>query len=266
MNRVKISDVGHGPIIVMVHGWGQTKKSFEPLAESLKEKFRVISFDLPGHGSAKEDGGPYTFMRYCDVLTGVINTLGDPPYHLLGWSMGGAIAALYSFNKLGRAPESLILLGATPKFVTTTHNLRLGQHPAAVKKMARLIMRDADSGLRDFVDRFFESGEKISEGERAQIEKIFYPPEFPPQKEALLSTLDELARTDLTQHSGRYDGPVLLIYGRLDKICPVGGQQLWKGLFDNLQEVCLESAGHAPHITRLPEVAESIKDFILKDG
>jgi len=235
------------PLLIMVHGWGQTKRAFDPLVELLAQKLRVITFDLPGHGEAKNSGGPFTFERYRNELSEVVKTSGASSFHLLGWSMGG-----------------ITLLSATPKFVTHTHNLGIGQHPAAVKKMERQIDRDTDSGLRNFIDSFFDSGEQITQAQRTEIENLFYSNNFPPNQEALLSSLSELASTDLTISKKRFNEPVLLIYGRMDRICPVGGQALWKKLFERVDELCLENTGHAPHLTQTAQVAESIASFILK--
>ncbi|VAX21469.1 hypothetical protein MNBD_NITROSPINAE01-443 [hydrothermal vent metagenome] len=252
------------PLLIMVHGWGQTKRAFDPLVELLAQKLRVITFDLPGHGEAKNSGGPFTFERYRNELSEVVKTSGASSFHLLGWSMGGTISAGYCLEKTGVLPKSLTLLSATPKFVTHTHNLGIGQHPAGVKKMERQIDRDTDSGLRNFIDSFFDSGEQITQAQRTEIENLFYSNNFPPNQEALLSSLSELASTDLTISKKRFNEPVLLIYGRMDRICPVGGQALWKKLFERVDELCLENTGHAPHLTQTAQVAESIASFILK--
>ena len=89
---------------------------------------------------------------------------------------------------------------------------------------------------------------------------------FPPRKEALIETLGDLAAENLIDARGGYDGAVLLIYGRLDKITPAGGQRLWKDVFRDLEEHPVDGAGHAPHLTRSREAARVIRDFILKSG
>lgn len=263
MEEKNIPDADKDATLILLHGWGQTSRAFEPLVELLRDDLRIITFDFPGHGEAKEDGGPYTFERYIETLADVVKSLNGGPFHLLGWSMGGTVAALYCLDGAGPLPESLILMSATPKFVIPEKNLGIGQHPAAVKKMERMIRADHEAGLRDFIGRFFDSGEVIAEDMRAEIERVFYPDSFPPKKEALLGTLADLAKADLTARgAGAYNGPMLLIHGRLDRICPAGGQKLWKNLFPNISEFFINDAAHAPHLTRRREVAGAIKNFI----
>lgn len=267
---MKIRDTGGpDPAVVMIHGWGQTSEAMAPLARLLEKRLRVITFDLPGHGEARDEAGPYTFRRYVETLGGVVRALNGAPFYLLGWSMGGTIAAMYALEKKAPAPEGLILLSATPRFVAQGRNPGMGQHPAAVKKMKRMIRADHDAGLRDFVGRFFDSGEKISAEDRRRVEKALIPPLFPPAGETLLETLDELAAADLTATpGGGLEGRVLLIYGGLDRICPPGGQRLWRKVFDGgpAAEIAMEGAGHAPHLTKGAEVASAVEEFVLNSG
>jgi len=255
---------GDGPAIVMIHGWGQTGRAFDPLLNLLKPDFRVITIDLAGHGTAKDEPGPYTFDRYVSDIAGVVRQMSLDKFHLLGWSMGGTITAKYCLKKVGPLPESLILLSATPRFVAQTRNLGEGQHPAAVTKMKRMIESDPEAGLRGFIQLFFESGEEIDEDQRDEIEKALISLSFPPSGQALLDTLQEYSATDLTQSPASYDGRILVIYGSQDKICPPGGQRLWGGVFANVQMATIESAGHAPHLTRRDQVAGHITRFILE--
>jgi len=257
-----VADTGNGPAIVALHGWGQTGRSFAPLARALADGFRVISFDFPGHGTAKDVGGPYTFKRYAEFVGEMVSSLKLERFHLLGWSMGGTVGSIYTNGGFGPKPDSLIMLSATPKFVIPEKNLGIGQHPAAVKKMERMIKADHDAGLRDFIGRLFASGETIAPELTPIIEDAFFGGDFPPLKEALLSTLSDMSQTDLTEGASISPLPVLIICGGADKINPVGGQKLWRSVFRDLREVFLDGAGHAPHLTRTADTAEAVRVFL----
>ncbi|VAX20628.1 hypothetical protein MNBD_NITROSPINAE02-1510 [hydrothermal vent metagenome] len=261
---MEIRDTGDGPAIVMLSGWGQTRRAFDRLIEKLEDRFRLITFDMPGYGTARDDPGPYTLDRYCEVISDVIGQARLSRFHLLGWSMGGEIAAKYIKDKRGPLPESLILLSSPARFVSVDKDILMGAHPARAKKMEMMIRRDHKAGLRDFICRFFESGEEISPEEKVEIEKLLIPPGFPPRKEALLTNLTELIELDLTETPIEYDRPVLLISGGLDRITPIKGQRLWKRVFANVEEACIETAGHAPHLTCATRVGELVTRFMEK--
>lgn len=264
MSSGEVIDRGDGPAILMVHGWGQTMKSFAPLTEALSKGFRVITFDLPGYGSARADKGPFGFDRYCGTIADIVIGKNLTEFHLFGWSMGGAIAAKYLLDKAGPPPASLILMSATPRFVAPGKNLGIGQSITAVKKMIRIMKEDPVFGLRSFISMFFVSGEEIPREQNAAITNLLAPPDtFPPKDEALVESLEELARTDLTKCVAELAGlPVMLLYGALDRVTPRGGQLLWDTIFSKVIHHPLVGAGHAPHLTRLDEVASAITRFI----
>jgi pimeloyl-[acyl-carrier protein] methyl ester esterase len=177
--------------------------------------------------------------------------------------MGGSIAAKYVLEKIEPRPESLILVCAPARFVARNGSgIGMGQHPGAVKKMQKLIKSDPDVALRGFVQTFFEAGEVIDKAMTETIEALLVKEPFPAPAEVLIQTLDELDKTDLTQHEGDHDVPVLLIQGALDKICPSGGQKLWDDLFTRIDRVTMPDCGHAPHLTRPRELAREISRFL----
>ncbi|MBI4827646.1 MAG: alpha/beta hydrolase [Nitrospinae bacterium] len=263
MSGSEATETGAGPVVVLVHGWGMTAHVFLPLMRELRGHYRLIAPDLAGHGARKEAPGPYTFQRYGEEIAALVEKLGLSSFHLLGWSMGGTIAARYCLEGWGPKPESLILLSAPARFMD---GLGLGQSPASVRKMERLMAADHVLGLRGFIYQLFETGEAVVEREKDEIMAYMLTDHFPPSREALRDTLRELATTDVTALAGTYAGRVLLIHGSLDKICPDRGQTLWQACFGSLEQAKLEGAGHAPHLTRPREVARIVADFLGRAG
>jgi len=100
------------PRTLCVHGWLDNAASFQPLAECLPE-LDLIAIDLPGHGHSehRHAAARYHFAEYLFDVDAVLNELGWADCHLLGHSMGAAIAAVYAAG----APErvrSCVLLDA----------------------------------------------------------------------------------------------------------------------------------------------------------
>ncbi len=98
-----------GPAIAFLHGFGDTHAVWRDIQESFAAEARTIAFDLPGHGAslAYPDAG-----RTKVAVTAVLLEIEQrklEPVHLVGHSMGGAIAALVAL-KNSRAITSLTLL------------------------------------------------------------------------------------------------------------------------------------------------------------
>ncbi|MBN9004377.1 MAG: alpha/beta hydrolase [Rhizobiales bacterium] len=86
---------GTGPAIVLVHGNSASSKAFaRQLDGTLGRKYRVIAFDLPGHGNsdnAAEPAATYNMPGYARVLRDVVAHVGVGDAAFVGWSLGGHI-------------------------------------------------------------------------------------------------------------------------------------------------------------------------------
>jgi non-heme chloroperoxidase len=81
-----------GPPILFIHGWSQNHLCWDKQYEStLRDEFRLVAFDLRGHGMSQAPPGPehYTDDRlWADDLAAIIDRLGLERAVLVGWSYG----------------------------------------------------------------------------------------------------------------------------------------------------------------------------------
>lgn len=93
--------------LILVHGFTQTGRSWQPVLHALGGRYRALAPDLPGHGHAV--ARPASFA----ACTGYLRALGGERFALCGYSMGGRIA-LHAALALGPRVERLVLVGASP--------------------------------------------------------------------------------------------------------------------------------------------------------
>ena len=94
--------------LILLHGFTQTGRSWQPIAHALAGRYRSLAPDLPGHGDFAERR-PASFAA-CDAY---LRALAGGPLTLVGYSMGGRIA-LHAALSLGPIVERLVLIGASP--------------------------------------------------------------------------------------------------------------------------------------------------------
>jgi len=186
--RIAESGVAHAPPILLVHGWGASiymwRAWFAPLARA---GFRVLAIDLPGHGLSDKptDAGRYTVDRMVATLREVVEIERLESPHLVGQSMGGAIAlemALRGELALGR----LILVN--PASFGHVHFLPLARRasPRAVEPvLERIVPRwMVARGHR----RVYGDPSLITE---ADIDQYWAPSQFPGYASAMRRLVHE---------------------------------------------------------------------------
>ncbi len=79
---------GLGPVLILIHGGLDNAHIFDDLAPAFSDHFRVIAYDLRGHGHS-DAKGPFDTTTRTEDLRGLMDSLGIAKAHLAGWSLGG---------------------------------------------------------------------------------------------------------------------------------------------------------------------------------
>jgi pimeloyl-ACP methyl ester carboxylesterase len=65
---IRCEATGSGPHVTLIHGVGSNLESWDAIAPSLGERFRVLRYDLRGHGRSGKPPGPYALGDFVDDL------------------------------------------------------------------------------------------------------------------------------------------------------------------------------------------------------
>ena len=127
--------------MVLVHGFTQTLRSWDPVASTLARGHRVVTVDLPGHGGS--GASRLAFEATARVLARV------GPAAFVGYSMGGRLCLRVALDHPA-AVSALVLLGASPGIPDpAVRRARLAEDD----ERARALERD---GVETFVDRWLQ--------------------------------------------------------------------------------------------------------------
>ncbi len=88
--RVETFGRTDGPTLVLTHGWGLNSTAWWYTKRALGERFRLVTWDLPGLGRSKPPSdGKITIDRFAEALGAVVQSAGSGPIFLVGHSIGG---------------------------------------------------------------------------------------------------------------------------------------------------------------------------------
>jgi pimeloyl-ACP methyl ester carboxylesterase len=112
--EICIADEGQGEVILFVHGLSANLSCWIPVIERLKNSYRCIAIDLPGHGGSEKNLKRYSLPLLTDIVEEVIDVLRVDSLFLCGHSLGGEVAIRYTL----RRPEmvSKLILAAPAGF------------------------------------------------------------------------------------------------------------------------------------------------------
>ena len=105
VNNLTVSYIDEGPTnsptIIFIHGFPFNKSMWGKQIEILKENYRVIAYDIRGHGNTDAGSDNFSIELFVNDLLGLMDTLNIDKSILCGLSMGGYIA----LNAIENYPE-----------------------------------------------------------------------------------------------------------------------------------------------------------------
>src|SRR4051794_41259968 len=108
--RVAYREAGTGPGLVLLHSALLSHREWEPVAEDLTDRFRLVLPDLPLHGDSEDrPRHPYTLQWFAEVMAAFcIETAGPSP--LVGGHDFGAEVLLRAVESGQPAPRKVVLM------------------------------------------------------------------------------------------------------------------------------------------------------------
>ena len=107
--RLHYLEGGVGEPLILLHSVGWSAHEFGWAAQALCERYRVIAWDMPGHGDSDAAPGHATLERHADTLAALLDALAIDRAHLLGVSIGGLLIVAFNDRHPGRARSLAIV-------------------------------------------------------------------------------------------------------------------------------------------------------------
>lgn len=227
MNQVSLNttqSANTGNPILLLHGWGQTLQSLQPLGELLADSAQVHLIDLPGFGKSALPEGDWDTIEYAERILKYMDEKGLERVDLLGHSFGGRVSIRLASRYPNRV-RSLVLInsGGLQRRRTLQQQVRV-----------KLI-----KWLRVFFGLIPVYGPRLKEWHSDRFGSRDYKNAGP-----LRGTLVKTVTEDLAQEASRIQAPTLLIWGELDTETPVEMGYRYNQLIPNSKLIVLPGRDH----------------------
>jgi pyruvate dehydrogenase E2 component (dihydrolipoamide acetyltransferase) len=241
-------EVGEGPPLILLHGFGGDINIWVFNQEALSEAGRTVyALDLPGHGGSSKDVGAGDLDSQVEAVTGFMDEMGIEKAHLVGHSMGGAVAGSLALGHPDKV-ASVVLIASAGLGAEINGDYIEGFIAANrrkdMKKVLGLLFSNPDLVTRQLVndELRFKRMDGVDEALRALADHI-----FPDGNQADVFDLSDL------------EVPVLVIWGQDDRIIPVSQTE---NLPEGVRIETLEETGHMPQMESAGPTNRLIEGFV----
>ena len=251
--QVRYYERGSGDsIILLLHGFGGDLDNWMFNFGTLSEKNRLFALDLPGHGKSTKTINDPSIKGMGEFVNKFLAIHNLTSVNIVGHSMGGAIA-IQMFLDRPHIVKSLTLIGSAGLGKNINRDYLIGFVESKTPQEMTLVLQQlfADESLvsRQLVEEILNY--KLMDGVESTLKEI---------SETFFAINQQTNLADNLVDSFK---PILLIWGREDKIIPVShAQNFYAAAGKNVEIKIFESAGHMVHMEKASEVNQCLIDFI----
>lgn len=254
VNNISISYIDEGPIhdqtIILIHGFPLNKSMWDKQIEELMHNYRVIAYDIRGHGNSDVGDDDFSIELFVKDLLGLMDKLEIGKAIVCGFSMGGYIA----LNAIENHPERFNAL------VLCDTNCTADNSEGKLKRM-KTIVSIKEYGLELYAEE--------------SIKKLFAPISFLIQlkeitlvrdmimktsNQSLFKTLHALANRKATcSKLHEIKVPVHFMVGKEDEITP---PEVALSMHEKIKGSTIQVIDHAGHLSNMEKPKEFNNQFI----
>jgi pimeloyl-ACP methyl ester carboxylesterase len=244
--------------VILIHGLGGSIDDWKNTIPALAENFHVLAFDLPGFGESDKGSQDYSPTRYAHLAHFLADRyFTDKNYHIVGHSMGGAIALRFAAQRPLRF-QRLVLIDVAGIL-----------HPQVISKFQAGSLLENTSGVhqtRGFAERL--SGRILEQVDRLPISPIDIANSALGRDNILRGGPDriaalELAGEDFSNAIASVNEPTLILWGDQDQTAPLRTGKVLAADMPHARLEIIAESGHEPMQDQTEKTNALIMEHLL---
>jgi len=246
--KLNYIDVGSGPTVLLIHGLAGDHTAWIPYIEALKANYRVIAFDNLGAGRSAPAPKGVALIDLAKETLALLDTLNVRSCHVVGRSMGGAVAQEMARLQPGRL-DSIVLAASLAKL--DAMGKRLIENMRDLIVWGRSWADWARMSSPSFISPkfFIEQPEQLAKVERLLSDEAR-------DRDSYVNLANAVLAFDSTPWLNQVKTPTLIMAGRADPICSMICTQ-W--MIDRLPHAKVEVFENCSHFFLMEEPKKSME-------
>jgi pimeloyl-ACP methyl ester carboxylesterase len=250
-----------GPLIVLLHGYGDSFTSWEGWVAALKDKYRLLSVDFPGHGLTRAPAGTVlNGASLADFLDAFAARLNLPKFAVAGNSMGGGVAWQFAVRHPQRV-SALILVDAA--------GYPNDKPPAELPLAFKILRYGWGRWLLAHIDNraLIRAGLKTDVHDKSLITDFVVDrwAEFQraPGHRDILMAINPAGQTQASAELlAAVKVPTLILWGEVDPLIEPAAAQKFAGAISGSRVITYPNVGHLPQIEIPQRSAADVAAFL----
>jgi len=248
--QVRLGRAGEGAAapVVLIHGYSGDMNNWLFNVEALAARGPVVAVDLPGHGGSSKDVGDASLRTLADTVQAALAAASVTEAHLVGHSLGAAVAARIAADRPDFARSLTLIAPAGLPGTAVSEPFLTGviesQRARDLKPWMEMLVADPEMVTKDMVEDVLKF---------TRLDGV---------EEALTAIRDRMLASGDTaelQADLAKIPSALVIAGRTDQIVGAPDEA---ALPPGFRVVWIEGAGHMPHLEKAAEVNALIAEAI----
>ncbi|SEO99926.1 3-oxoadipate enol-lactonase [Aquisalimonas asiatica] len=235
------------PVVMFANSLGTDLRMWDAVAERLRGRYRLLRYDMRGHGLTSVPDGPYTIAGLAEDCVALMDGLGLDRVHFCGLSIGGMVGQQLAGSH-GERLHSVILCDTTMRM----------PEPAMWAERAAQVRADGLDGLVDgAMERWFTPA-FLGSTPVAGIRNMFL--RTPP--EGYAGCCEAIGSMDLEPQVDAIDVPTLVVVGENDPGTPVAASEAIVARIAGAGLEIIPAAAHLPPVEQPEATVAALTRFL----
>jgi 3-oxoadipate enol-lactonase len=243
---------GDGQPLILLHGLGSSTRDWEFQVPEFSRRYQVITLDMRGHGQSDKPEGPYSIPMFAADVAGLMQALGVKSAHIVGLSLGGAVAFQFAIDHPAMV-KTLTIVNSAPNLGGTPEQ--------AQQEVARRVGIVQQLGMRAMGQALAPA--LFPKPEHAALRETFAQRWAENDAQGYIEATRSMLGWNVEDQLGSIACPTLVIAADQD-YTPVALKEAYVKLMPNARLAVVPDAHHATPVEQPARFNALLKDFLAE--